>query len=85
MAFFDTGTKTLVVHGQNECDIPTQLPVHEDTQFEALLKVLDLLFPCNWLLFKTENYIILKDKIAMYCILFLGTSLNILRGINAQY
>lgn len=32
------GTKTLVVHGQNECDIPTQLPVHEDTQFEALLK-----------------------------------------------
>lgn len=33
------GTKTLVVHGQNECDIPTQLPVHEDTQFEALLKV----------------------------------------------
>lgn len=37
--FFDTGTKTLVVHGQNECDIPTQLPVHEDTQFEALLKV----------------------------------------------
>ncbi|OXB77448.1 UNVERIFIED_CONTAM: hypothetical protein H355_005157 [Colinus virginianus] len=31
-------TKTLVVHGQNECDIPTQLPVHEDTQFEALLK-----------------------------------------------
>ena len=31
--------KTLVVHGQNECDIPTQLPVHEDTQFEALLKV----------------------------------------------
>lgn len=34
-----TGTKTLVVHGQNECDIPTQLPVHEDTQFEALLKV----------------------------------------------
>uniref|UniRef100_A0A8C4P1H3 Protein unc-80 homolog n=1 Tax=Dicentrarchus labrax TaxID=13489 RepID=A0A8C4P1H3_DICLA len=22
----------------NECDIPTQLPVHEDTQFEALLK-----------------------------------------------
>lgn len=35
----DAGTKTLVVHGQNECDIPTQLPVHEDTQFEALLKV----------------------------------------------
>lgn len=35
------GTKTLVVHGQNECDIPTQLPVHEDTQFEALLKVRD--------------------------------------------
>lgn len=35
----NTGTKTLVVHGQNECDIPTQLPVHEDTQFEALLKV----------------------------------------------
>lgn len=34
------GTKTLVVHGQNECDIPTQLPVHEDTQFEALLKVI---------------------------------------------
>ena len=34
-----SGTKTLVVHGQNECDIPTQLPVHEDTQFEALLKV----------------------------------------------
>ncbi|XP_038644467.1 protein unc-80 homolog isoform X4 [Scyliorhinus canicula] len=32
------GTKTLVVHGQNECDIPTQLPVHEDTQFEAVLK-----------------------------------------------
>ncbi|XP_076872130.1 protein unc-80 homolog isoform X4 [Brachyhypopomus gauderio] len=32
------GTKTLVVHGQNECDIPTQLPVNEDTQFEALLK-----------------------------------------------
>nr|XP_054603628.1 protein unc-80 homolog isoform X2 [Nothobranchius furzeri] len=32
------GTKTLVVHGQNECDIPTQLPVHEDTQFDALLK-----------------------------------------------
>ncbi|XP_030638088.1 protein unc-80 homolog [Chanos chanos] len=32
------GAKTLVVHGQNECDIPTQLPVHEDTQFEALLK-----------------------------------------------
>uniref|UniRef100_A0A3Q2ZNL7 Unc-80 homolog (C. elegans) n=1 Tax=Kryptolebias marmoratus TaxID=37003 RepID=A0A3Q2ZNL7_KRYMA len=31
-------TKTLVVHGQNECDIPTQLPVHEDTQFDALLK-----------------------------------------------
>lgn len=29
----------MVVHGQNECDIPTQLPVHEDTQFEALLKV----------------------------------------------
>ena len=28
-----------MVHGQNECDIPTQLPVHEDTQFEALLKV----------------------------------------------
>lgn len=37
--FIFTGTKTLVVHGQNECDIPTQLPVHEDTQFEALLKV----------------------------------------------
>lgn len=36
---FWVGTKTLVVHGQNECDIPTQLPVHEDTQFEALLKV----------------------------------------------
>lgn len=35
----DAGTKTLVVHGQNECDIPTQLPVHEDTQFDALLKV----------------------------------------------
>lgn len=28
-----------MVHGQNECDIPTQLPVHEDTQFDALLKV----------------------------------------------
>lgn len=38
-AFLPLGTKTLVVHGQNECDIPTQLPVHEDTQFEALLKV----------------------------------------------
>lgn len=38
----DAGTKTLVVHGQNECDIPTQLPVHEDTQFEALLKVLNI-------------------------------------------
>lgn len=37
--FLFLGTKTLVVHGQNECDIPTQLPVHEDTQFEALLKV----------------------------------------------
>lgn len=37
--FLPPGTKTLVVHGQNECDIPTQLPVHEDTQFEALLKV----------------------------------------------
>lgn len=37
--FLPLGTKTLVVHGQNECDIPTQLPVHEDTQFEALLKV----------------------------------------------
>lgn len=37
--FSSLGTKTLVVHGQNECDIPTQLPVHEDTQFEALLKV----------------------------------------------
>ena len=36
--FVVAGTKTLVVHGQNECDIPTQLPVHEDTQFEALLK-----------------------------------------------
>uniref|UniRef100_A0A8C5MCX8 Unc-80 homolog, NALCN channel complex subunit n=1 Tax=Leptobrachium leishanense TaxID=445787 RepID=A0A8C5MCX8_9ANUR len=32
------GTKTLVVHGQNECDIPTQLPIHEDTQFESVLK-----------------------------------------------
>ncbi|XP_078453386.1 protein unc-80 homolog [Lampetra planeri] len=32
------GTKTLVVHGPNECDIPTQLPVHEDTLFEAVLK-----------------------------------------------
>uniref|UniRef100_UPI00358FE682 protein unc-80 homolog n=1 Tax=Myxine glutinosa TaxID=7769 RepID=UPI00358FE682 len=32
------GTKTLVVHGPNECDIPTQLPVHEDTQFDAVLK-----------------------------------------------
>lgn len=39
MCFVAAGTKTLVVHGQNECDIPTQLPVHEDTQFEALLKV----------------------------------------------
>lgn len=38
--FVHIGTKTLVVHGQNECDIPTQLPVHEDTQFEALLKVI---------------------------------------------
>ncbi len=39
LCIVDVGTKTLVVHGQNECDIPTQLPVHEDTQFEALLKV----------------------------------------------
>lgn len=75
--FFGTGTKTLVVHGQNECDIPTQLPVHEDTQFEALLKVLDHLFTCNWLLFKkyifkTLKYIRLKEKIAMYS--FLGHS-----------
>lgn len=44
---FDTGTKTLVVHGQNECDIPTQLPVHEDTQFDALLKVFNHLFVCT--------------------------------------
>lgn len=43
----DTGTKTLVVHGQNECDIPTQLPVHEDTQFEALLKVLNIVKRVN--------------------------------------
>ncbi|MBN3275438.1 UNC80 protein, partial [Polyodon spathula] len=40
------GTKTLVVHGQNECDIPTQLPVHEDTQFEALLKACPFLTEC---------------------------------------
>lgn len=40
LAIVCLGTKTLVVHGQNECDIPTQLPVHEDTQFEALLKVI---------------------------------------------
>lgn len=39
LSLLNAGTKTLVVHGQNECDIPTQLPVHEDTQFEALLKV----------------------------------------------
>lgn len=44
------GTKTLVVHGQNECDIPTQLPVHEDTQFEALLKV-EMTFDRNDFLF----------------------------------
>lgn len=43
MHFAAAGTKTLVVHGQNECDIPTQLPVHEDTQFEALLKVKTLI------------------------------------------
>lgn len=43
----DAGTKTLVVHGQNECDIPTQLPVHEDTQFEALLKVLNIVKKCT--------------------------------------
>lgn len=43
----DAGTKTLVVHGQNECDIPTQLPVHEDTQFEALLKVRTLILNFN--------------------------------------
>lgn len=44
-----SGTKTLVVHGQNECDIPTQLPVHEDTQFDALLKVNDkrLFYSCS--------------------------------------
>lgn len=42
LCIVDAGTKTLVVHGQNECDIPTQLPVHEDTQFEALLKVVTL-------------------------------------------
>lgn len=60
MGAFDTGTKTLVVHGQNECDIPTQLPVHEDTQFDALLKVFNHLLVCTLVI--GRNVLSLKEK-----------------------
>lgn len=66
MCHMCVGTKTLVVHGQNECDIPTQLPVHEDTQFEALLKVtITILYYLQYAHYLDASYRLIHSKCAM--------------------